>query len=147
MDADDFIKNLNNALEKTANDMLPTMEEAALTAKGMLTRRVIEKGFGAHYRNGSYKKLRDAKGYEIRFVNLKFTGEMIGGWIIPVSYREGLKVGAGMKGNTETVIKKLRWNKSRYPTFDKIDETEKQILNDFVTVRLAEAFKNNLLNP
>lgn len=148
MDADDFIRNLNNALEKTANDMLPTMEEAALTAKALLARRVQNTGFGKNYTSRSYVNLRKRRGFEIKFVNLTFTGQMFQGWNQPGNYRSGLKVGGTVGGLDELTKNKLRWNKSRYPTFDKVNEEERNIIKEnLVKPRLAEIFKNNLLNP
>ncbi len=148
MNADDFLENLNNAIEKTANDMLPVMEEAALTAKALLARRVQNSGFGKNYTSRSYVRLRARRGFEIRFVNLTFTGQMFAGWKRPGTYRQGLKIGGTVGGLDKETQAKLRWNKSRYPNFDQVNQEERDILKEtLVAPRLIENLKRNLLNP
>lgn len=144
MNPDDFIKNLNAAINKTANDMLPTMEEAALTGKALLAKRVQNEGFGKVYLSRGYKKLRALKGYEIRFVNLTFSGAMFRGWKVPNSMRTGLKVSGSVSGTDQETKNKLNWNKSRFPTFDKLQEDDKAIVKEFIQERLHEALTANI---
>lgn len=148
MNADDFLNNLNNAINKTADDMLPTMETAALTAKGLLASRVQNSGFGKSYISRSYVKLREKRGFEVRFVNLTFTGQMFQGWKQPGTYRNGLKIGGTVGGLDQETCNKLRWSKSRYPNFDKVTDEERDIIKEKVIIpRLKEVLKQNLLNP
>lgn len=147
MNADDFIKNLNNAINRTADDMAPVMEEAALSAKALLARRVQNLGFGRKYVSRGYVKLRASRGFEVRFVNLTFTGNMFSGWKHPSSYRQGLKIGGSVGGIDQETKNKLRWNKSRFPSFDTINEEEKGLIkNELITPRLKEILKKNMFN-
>lgn len=148
MNADDFLQNLKQVFEKTAQDMVPTMEEAALTGKALLARRVQNTGIGKNYTSRSYVRLRAKRGFEIRFVNLTFSGGMFQGWKQPGNYRDGLKIGGSVGGIDLATKNKLRWNKSRYPNFDKLTQEEADIIKDNLVVpRFKEIFKNNLLRP
>lgn len=145
MNIEQFFSNLENAVEQTARDLEPTMQEAALTAKALLARRVQNTGFGKKYRSRSYLRLRASKGYEVRFVNLTFTGAMFRGWKHPGIIRDGLKISGTVGGINQETVSKLKWNKSRYPNFDKINQEEKKIIIDnLIRRRTAEAFKKNL---
>jgi len=144
MTPEDFINNLNKAFDKTSEDMLPTMEEAALTGKALLARRIQNEGFGRTYISRGYRKLRELKGYEIRFVNLTFTGAMFRGWKIPFSFREGLKIGGSVAGVDQETKNKLKWNKSRFPNFNQLHDDDKKLLKEFVQNRLNETLTDNL---
>lgn len=146
MNAEDFLKNLKQVFENTANDMEPTMQEAALTAKALLARRVQTTGIGKDYTSRAYVRLRQKRGFEIRFVNLTFSGGMFQGWKQPGNYREGLKVGGTVSGIDLETKNKLRWNKSRYPNFDKLNQEESNIIKENLVIpRFKEIFRNNLL--
>lgn len=145
MTPEEFINKLNTAVEKTAEDMLPTMQEAALTGKALVARRVQNEGFGKKYRSRGYILLRALRGFEIRFVNLTFTGAMFRGWKIPGTYRIGLKVGGSVAGTDMETKNKLRWNKSRFPNFDKTNEEEETLLREkLIEPRLMESLRRNL---
>ncbi|MGG5486258.1 hypothetical protein [Gaetbulibacter sp. PBL-D1] len=145
MTPEDFISNLENAIEKTVEDLKPTMEEAALTAKALIARRVQNTGFGRRYTSRSYVKLRAAKGYEIRFVNLTYTGRMFRGWKRPGTVRTGLKVTGTVGGVDVETINKLKWNKSRYPQFDKVNEDERKLLiENLIRPRVVRSLQHNI---
>jgi len=139
---------LNKVAEKTAQDMLPTMEEAALTGKALLARTIQSSGFdenvGSRSYSRGYARLRLSKGLQIRFINLTFTGAMFRGWKQPGTYKEGLKVGGSVAGVDQETKNKLNWNKSRFPNFDKLKGDDKSILKDFVQERLQETLRQNL---
>ncbi|WP_179022053.1 hypothetical protein [Winogradskyella forsetii] len=145
MKLEDFQKNLETAVEQTIEDLKPTMEEAALTAKALLARRIQNTGFGRRYRSRGYKSLRASKGYEIRFVNLTFSGKMFQNWKRPGNYRRGFVIGGTVGGTDVTTINKLKWNKSRYPTFDKVIEDEKELITqNLLKPRIIELIKKNM---
>ena len=144
MNFDDFQKNLENAVEKTIEELGETMQEAAMSQKAMLRNRVQNKGFGANYKPGRYRKMREAKGYEVRFVNLTLTGDMFRGWIKPNNYRKGYKVFGTVAGDNLGTKNKLKWNHSRYPTFVQANQEEKTIITNFVKGRVTEILKRNL---
>jgi|SRR5690554_202583 len=145
MTPDELIDNINKAIEKTALEMLPTMQEAALTGKALLARRVQSEGFGKQYRSRAYVALRALRGFEIKFVNLTFTGAMFRGWKVPGNYREGLKIGGSVAGTDLETKNKLSWNKSRFPKFDQTNEEERTILKEsLIEPRLFETLKKNL---
>ena len=146
MTPEQFLNNIDNAIERTANDLKPTMETAALTAKALLTRRIQTSGFGKRYRSRGYVSLRARRGYEIRFVNLTFSGDMFRSWKRPGNYRTGLKVGGTVGGTTVEAQNKLRWNKSRYPNFDKVNDEEKNIITqNLVKPEIVRLLQQNLL--
>ena len=146
MDLNDLQQNFENAVEKTIKDLEPVMEQAALTAKALLARRVQNTGFGRRYRSGGYKKLRASKGYEIRFVNLTFTGEMFRNWKQPDHYRRGFVIGGSVGGTDTSSVNKLKWNKSRYPNFDRVTDEERDLItNSFLKPKIAELLEKNLL--
>lgn len=143
--AEEFLENLNNALNRTADQMEPTMIEAALNAKALLSRRVHAKGFGRKYTSRAYVALRIKRGMQVRFVDLTFTGKMFQNWRLPGSYREYLKVGGYVGGTDDETKNKLKWNKSRYPDFDKLDDEEKELIaQQLVKPRLLEILNKNL---
>lgn len=143
---DQFNKNLDTALEETAQELEPVMEEAALNAKALLALRVQNKGFGRKYTSRAYVQLRKAKGYEIRFVNLTFSGRMFQGWRIPGRYREGLKVGGYVAGSDDETKNKLKWNKSRYPSFDSLKKEEVELIREsIIQPKIVEYLRKNLL--
>lgn len=145
MNFDEFQKNFEKAVERTIEDLRPTMEEAALSAKALIAKRVQNSGFGRQYISRGYVKLRAKKGYEIRFVNLTFTGAMFRNWKRPGNYRRGFIVGGSVGGTDEETKNKLRWNKSRYPVFDSSNEEEKRIITEsLVKPRVIELLKQNL---
>lgn len=145
MTFDDFINNLETAIERTVEDLRPTMEEAALTGKALLARRVQNSGFGKRYRSRGYVRLRARRGFEIRFVNLTYTGKMFQNWKRPGNYRNALKVGGFVGGTDLETQNKLRWNKMRYPSFDRLNDDEKQLLSEnLVKPRIVEFMKQNL---
>lgn len=145
MTPEEALNNINNAVEQTAKDMMPVMEEAALTGKGLLARRVINTGFGKKYTSRGYISLRAKRGFEIRFVNLTFTGNMFRGWSKPNAEKDGLVVRGTVGGVDKPTQDKLGWNKSRYPNFDQSSDEEKEIIKDkVVQPRLLEAIKRNL---
>lgn len=145
MTPEELLDNIDGAIERIAKDMAPTMQEAALTGKALLARRVQNTGFGRQYRSRSYVKLRASKGYEIRFVNLTFTGNMFRNWNVPGNYRRGLVVGGTVGGLNELTRDKLRWNKSRFPSFDKTSEEEKDIIKEnLIKPQLMESIRKNL---
>ncbi len=144
MTPEDFQRNINSAIDRTAEEMKPVMELAALSGKGMVALRVQNSGFGRQYTSRSYVKLRRKKGYEIRFVNLTFTGKMFQGWNVPNSERRGLIVRGVVGGSNIEVRNKLKWNKSRFPNFDKPNAEEKEIIKDFVRPKLKEILQQNL---
>lgn len=145
MTPEEFLENLNGAVERIAKDMEPVMQEAALTGKALLAKRVQNTGFGATYRSRSYVRLRARRGYEIRFVNLTYTGNMFRGWTTPANYRRGLVVGGSVGGSDQATRNKLRWNKSRFPVFDQSSDEEKEVIKDnLVNPRLMESVRKNL---
>lgn len=147
MTPEEFQNNLDNAIEKTVVGLFPAMQEAALTGKALVARRVQNIGFGRQYKTGRYKELRRKKGYEIRFVNLTFTGKMFQGWTVPSSERNGLVVRGLVGGINKEVQNKLKWNSSRFPNFDKPTEEEKGIIIDnLIKPRLKELLQQNLFN-
>lgn len=147
MNQDEFLKNITNAIERTAEELKPTMEAAALTAKALLTRRIQSSGFGKKYTSRSYARFRASKGYETRFVNLTFTGDMFRGWKRPGNFRIGLKVGGTVGGTNIEAQNKLRWNKSRYPDFDRITDEEKNLLaQKLIKPEIAQLLQKNLLS-
>lgn len=145
MTPDEFINNIDKAVEKTATEMLPTMQEAALTGKALVVRRVQSEGFGKKYRSRGYIYLRALRGFEIKFVNLTFTGAMFRGWKVPGAYKDGLKIGGSVAGTDLETKNKLSWNKSRFPNFDKTNEEERALLKEkLIEPRLFETLKKNL---
>jgi|SRR5690606_34226922 len=145
MDFDVFIEKWDNLPNSIAQEMLPVMEEAALTGKGLLTRRVQNEGFGERYIPGRYVKIRKARGFEIRFVNLTFTGQMFRGWSVPSSSNEGLIIRGTVSGIDELTRNKLGWNKDRYENFDLLTDEEKDIIYDnLIQPRLLEIIKQQL---
>jgi len=145
MTLEEFQNNLENAVERTIEDLKPTMEEAALTAKALVRRRVQNTGFGRRYRSRGYKALRASKGYEVRFVNLTFTGKMFANWQRPGHYRRGFVVGGSVGGTDKATRNKLAWNKARYPNFDRVKEDEKELIKDsFLSPKIVELLDKNL---
>lgn len=142
---EEFMDNLNKVLDRTATEMEPVMVEAALNAKALLSRRVHAEGFGRKYTSRAYAALRVKRGMQIRFVDLTFTGKMFQNWRLPGSYREDLKVGGYVGGTDDETKKKLKWNKSRYPEFDKLSDEEKSIIaENLVKPRLLTILNKNL---
>ena len=92
----------------------------------------------------SYKEWRSANGLPTDSVKLTFTGKMFQGWNIPFVERKGLIVKGAVAGNNPEVKNKLKWNKSRFPDFDKPDDKEKKMLKDFIKPRLKELLQENL---
>lgn len=145
MNIDDFQKNLEKAVERTIEDLRPTMEEAALTAKALIARRIQNSGFGQQYRSRGYKALRASKGYETRFINLTFSGRMFQGWSRASNYRRGFIVGGAVGATDVETRKKLIWNKARYPNFDKPIEEEKELITqNLIKPRIIEILKKNM---
>ena len=143
--AEEFMENLNDALNRTADEMEPTMVEAALNAKALLSRRVHAEGFGRRYTSRAYVALRIKRGMQVRFVDLTFTGKMFQNWRLPGSYREDLKVGGYVGGTDDETKNKLKWNKSRYPEFDKLNDEEKSIIaENLIKPRLLTILNKNL---
>lgn len=145
MTLEDFQNNIETAVENTVEDLKPVMEQAALSAKALLRRRIQTSGFGKQYRSRSYQKLRARRGFEIRFVNLTFTGEMFSNWKRPGSYRQGFIVGGSVGGTDKITQNKLSWNKSRFPSFDRVNDEEKNIIvNEFLKPEIIKIFQKNL---
>lgn len=147
MSPEQFSSNLKIAVQKTLIDIEPTMQQAALSAKAMLTRRVQSSGFGKRYTSRGYIRLRQKKGYEIKFVNLTFSEAMFQGWKRPGTLRQGLKITGTVGGVDRATIDKLRWNKSRYPSFDQLNDEERNIIvENLVKPQVLAALKKNLFN-
>lgn len=143
--AEEFMENLNSALNRTADEMEPIMVAAALEAKGLLSRRIHAEGFGRRYTSRAYVALRIKRGMQVRFVDLTFTGKMFQNWQLPGSYREDLKVGGYVGGTDDETKNKLKWNKSRYPEFDKLNDKEKSIIAEsHIKPRLLKILNKNL---
>lgn len=141
----EFRENIDLALEATAVDMESTMQEAAMSAKALLARRIQNKGFGRKYTSRAYVALRASKGYQINFVNLTFTGKMFQGWNVPGRFREGLKVTGFMAGSDQETKNKLAWNKARYPNFDQLNDEELSLIKDtLIAPRVLDALTKNL---
>lgn len=144
---EELIKNIETALEKTAEELKPTMQQAALDAKALLALRVQNKGIGRKYTSRSYAALRVKKGLQIQFVNLTFSGKMFQNWRTPGSFREGLKVTGYMGGTDEETKKKLRWNKNRFPDFDHLTKEEGDIITEnLVTPKVIEILTKNIFS-
>jgi len=143
MKANDY--EIRRALEQTAEEIKPILMSAAVQAKGLLARRIQNKGFGRHYTSRSYIALRKKKNLPIQFVNLSFTGTMYLGWNLPGATREGLKVRGFIGGSDDETKNKLRWNKSRYPEFNELNQEENDlIINEFLTPNIIEIFNKNI---
>lgn len=145
MSPDELIDNLDGAFDKVLKEMEPVMEEAALTGKALLARRVQNQGFGAQYVPGRYIKLRASKGYEIRFVNLTFTGKMFQGWRVPGTVIEGKTVIGTVGGSDQSVRNKIKWNQSRYPNFIQLDKNEESLIRDNLIVPRATEIINRII--
>jgi hypothetical protein len=145
MSPEDLINNLDGAFEKVLEEMKPVMEEAALTGKALLAKQVQNKGFGSQYVPGRYIKLRASKGYEIRFVNVTFTGKMFQGWRIPNTLIEGKKVIGTVGGSDESVRNKIKWNHSRYPNFINLSPEDRGIIKDNLIVPRATEIINRII--
>lgn len=171
---EEFSNRLDNALPKIAIDMLGVMQESALTGKALLTRRIQSKGFGrrgysrvplpgfffeGRWRNASgkafyeenknkgisYSEWRQANTLQNNFVDLTFTGDMFRGWRLPGTYRDELKIGGSVAGINEEVKDKLRWNEARFPNFDVLEQSEKDLLAEkLIKPRLIESIKQHL---
>lgn len=177
MTPEEFQNNLDNAIEKTVVGLFPVMQEAALGAKAMLRKRIQEQGLNKQYSTNklpifffrgrglqkgterfldkkskegegvSYKEWRGANGLPTNNVRLTFTGKMMDGWNIPFVERKGLVVKGSISGSSKEVQNKLKWNKSRFPDFDKPNDAEKKIIIDnLIKPRLVELLQKNLFN-
>lgn len=93
----------------------------------------------------TWASLRGAQGIQVQFVDLTYSGKMFQNWRLPGSYREGLKVGGFVGGTDDETKKKLKWNKSRYPEFDKLNDEERSIISEnLIKPRLLEIIDKNL---
>lgn len=144
MTPEEFQNNIDSAVDKTAEELKPVMQLAVKSLKAMIAMRVQNVGFGKQYRPGSYLKMRMKRGYEIRFVNLTFTGKMFQGLNVPSAERTGLVVRGFIGGSTQEVQNKLKWNKSRFPNFDKPTDEEKKIIINFIKPNVKELLQKNL---
>lgn len=142
MSPEDIINNLDGAFDQVLNEMKPVMQEAALTGKALLARRVQNEGFGAQYVPGRYINLRAAKGYEIRFVNLTFTGKMFQGWRVPDAFIEEKTVIGTVAGADQAVRNKIKWNQSRYNFVQSSDEEQKLIRESLIIPRAREIIES-----
>lgn len=198
MEVDEFMRNLDSALNKCAAEMEPVMVEAALNAKAILVRRIQREGFSSKYSSNkiptyflkgfkgkdgkiyppkylnasgkafleaeekrqyelnkrtdsnfrarvSWASFRQAQGLQVQFVDLTYTGKMLQNWRLPGSYREDLKVGGYVGGTDDETKNKLKWNKRRYPNFDKLTDEEKSLIaNHLIRPRLLAILNKNL---
>lgn len=93
----------------------------------------------------SWASFRKAQGLQVQFVDLTYTGKMFQNWRLPGSYREDLKVGGYVGGTDDETKNKLKWNKSRYPEFDKLSDEEKSIIaENLIKPRLLTILNKNL---
>lgn len=177
MTPEEFRNNLDRAIDKTAEEMKEVMQEAAVSAKAIVTRRIQNKGLNKQYSrnplpifffNGralnaggrallqkkkklgegiSYEEWRKAQGLPTNGVRLTYSGKMFQGWNVPSAERKGLVVRGLVGGINKEVRDKLKWNKSRFPDFDKPEPSEKQLIKEqLVAPRLKELLQKNLFN-
>ncbi|AVR47256.1 hypothetical protein C7S20_19470 [Christiangramia fulva] len=177
MTPEEFRNNLDRAIDKTAEEMKEVMQVAAVSAKNILKTRIQNKGLNRQYSrnplpifffNGralnaggrallqkkkklgegiSYEEWRKAQGLPVDKVNLTYTGKMFGGWNQPGSERKGLVIRGFVGGINKEVRDKLKWNKSRFPDFDKPTPEEKKFIKEnLVAPRLKELLQKNLFN-
>lgn len=175
MTPEEFLDNIDNALNKTAEEMLPVMQEVASNGKELVIRRIQNRGLNEQYSTNklpnfffrgkelnaggrslyeeslaegegiSYREWRSANGLPVNNVRLTFTGKMFQGWNQARSERKGLVVRGFVGGINQEVRDKLRWNKSRFPNFDKPTPEEKRLLRDtLIRPRLKEILQRNL---
>ena len=144
MTSEEFTENLKQAVENTIEDLKPTIQITALSAKALLTRRIQNEGFGKRYRSRQYLSLRAKRGFETRFVNLTFTGNMFRGWKRPAVISDNLRLTGTVGGVDKSTMDKLRWNKSRYPNFNQLNDEESEIIKESLGNKITEAIKNNM---
>lgn len=177
MTPEEFENNIENALNKTAEEMKPVMQEAALTGKAIITRRIQNLGLNKQYSDNklptfffrgkalnsggrslyekakkegggiSYREWRKANGLPVNNIRLTFSGKMFQGWNQAASQRDKYIIRGLVGGINKEVRDKLRWNKSRFPNFDKPTSEEKKLIKEtLVRPRLKELLKQNLFN-
>lgn len=175
MTPEEFINNIDNALDKTAEEMKLVMLEAASNGKELVIRRIQNRGLNDQYSTNklpnfffrgkalnaggrslyeksrekgegiSYREWRLANGLPVNNVRLTFSGKMFQGWNEARSERKGLIVRGFVGGINQEVRNKLKWNKSRFPNFDKPTPEEKRLLRDtLIRPRLKESLQRNL---
>lgn len=175
MTPEEFHNNLNRAIDQTANDMIPVMQNAAQNGKALVVRRIQNIGLNRSYstrplpifffynkalnaggralierkrKSGegiSSREWRGANGLPVDKVRLTYTGNMFRGWNQLGAERRGLIVRGFVGGSNREVINKLRWNKSRFPEFDRPSPEEKQhIKENIIRPELKKALERNL---
>ncbi len=139
------MEQLSRAIERTADEIKPIVQTAAVTATSLLKKRIINEGFGRKYRSRSYIELRKSKNLQVNFVNLSFSGRMFKGLNVSGSFREGNKVFGYVAGTDDETKYKLRENKKRFPEFTNLSEQENEIIIDqYLTPKIIEIFNKNL---
>ena len=160
MTPEEFENNIPIAIEKTAEEMKSVMQEAALTGKALITRRIQNQGLSKQYSRNklptfffrgkalnaggrsllekarkegkgiSYDEWRAANGLPTNNVRLTFSGKMFQGWNQARSERDKMIIRGLVGGVNKEVRDKLRWNKSRFPNFDKPSPEEKKLIKE-----------------
>lgn len=175
MTPEEFNNNINSAIENTAEEMKSVMQEAALTGKALITRRVQNIGLNKQYSNQklptyffrgkalnsggrtlyekarkegggiSYREWRVANGLPVNNVRLTYSGKMFQGWNAARSERNRFIIRGLVGGINREVRDKLKWNKSRFPNFDKPNPEEKKLIKEqLIRPRLKEILEQNL---
>lgn len=157
MEIEEFINNLELAIENLDTYLIQTNESAAVTARSLVVNRIQNEGvhdgmarystnklnpeklLGTELRAGaaaelrekgsmSYEEWRVANGLQVDHVDLTYSGRMFQNFQVQGTNREGNSIVTVISVTQQDEIKKMEANKERYGDFLEITEKEKDLL-------------------
>lgn len=157
MEIEEFINNLELAIENLDTYLIQTNESAAVTARSLVVNRIQNEGvhdgmarystnklnpnklLGTELRASaaaelrgkgsmSYEEWRVANGLQVDHVDLTYSGRMFQNFQVQGTNREGNSIVTVISVTQQDEIKKMEANKERYGDFLEITEKEKDLL-------------------
>lgn len=157
MELEEFINNLELAIDNLDTYLIQTNESAAVTARSLVVNRIQNEGvhagnarysknklnpkklLGTELRAGaaaelrekgsmSYEEWRVANGLQVDHVDLTYSGRMFQNFQVQGTNREGNSIVTVISVTQQDEVKKMEANKERYGDFLEITEKEKDLL-------------------